>query len=494
MAISLELMPLEDPVPEAPLPKTMVVRYGYLRQIGEFPSDIQQKVGCGTKVVVRTERGTELAEMLTTTCGNGGCGKSITRDKMLAYFQASGGKDYPFAEAGRVIRVATAQDLAEQAKLDEQKQPQLNLAREQVVKLELPMKIVDVEPLLGGERVMFYFVSEQRVDFRTLVRELAHHLHTRIELRQVGARDEARITADYEKCGQHCCCKQFLKVLTPISMRSAKTQKATLDPSKISGRCGRLMCCLRYEDETYEELKKKLPKRNTRVRTEQGEAWVIDGQILTQLVMIQYDDGKRAAVPMEHIQAFDLPKPKNSDGRVMQSPNDRPMEERMQMQAGNRRPPRPGTPPPRGPQQQNGPAPLGPDGAPQEGAPQQNPPQPGANQPRPRGPVPPQQGNRPPRPQGNRPPRQGQGQGQDNRGPRPPQQGPQGQGPRAPRPQQNQPPQDRPAPDQQPQSADPTPVEPPTGMSNPAALPQQPEILKPDQPQTPPQQDTPPQE
>lgn len=440
MAISLELMPLADPIPEAPLPKTMVVRYGYLRQIGEFPSDIQQKIGCGSKVVVRTERGTEIGEMLTTTCSNGGCGKSITRDKMLEYFAASGGKDYPFAEAGRVLRVATAQDMAEQAKLDEQKQTQLNLAREQVVKLELPMKIVDVEPLLGGERVMFYFVSEQRVDFRTLVRELAHHLHTRIELRQVGARDEARITADYEKCGQHCCCKQFLKVLTPISMRSAKTQKATLDPSKISGRCGRLMCCLRYEDETYEELKKKLPKRNTRVRTEQGEAWVVDGQILTQLVMVQYDDGKRAAVPMEQIQAFDLPKPKNSDGRVMQSPNDRPMEERMQMQAGGRRPPRAGGPPPRGPQQPNGQQPngqqpqngqpeTGPEGAAPEGAAQQNQPGNGPQQggnpqpPRPRGPMQ-QQGNRPPRPQGNRPPRP------DNRGPRPQQQqqrGPQNQ-------------------------------------------------------------------
>lgn len=446
MAISLELMPLADPVPETPLPKTMVVRYGYLRQIGEFPSDIQQKVGCGSKVVVRTERGTEIGEMLTTTCSNGGCGKSITRDKMLEYFAASGGKDYPFTEGGRVLRVATTQDIAEQAKLDEQKQSQLNLAREQVVKLELPMKIVDVEPLLGGERVMFYFVSEQRVDFRTLVRELAHHLHTRIELRQVGARDEARITADYEKCGQHCCCKQFLKVLTPISMRSAKTQKATLDPSKISGRCGRLMCCLRYEDETYEELKKKLPKRNTRVRTEQGEAWVVDGQILTQLVMVQYDDGKRAAIPMEQIQAFDLPKPKNSDGRVMQSPNDRPMEERMQMQAGGRRPPRAGGPPPRGPQQQNGQQPNGqqpqngqpphdsPDGTAPEGAPQQNQlgtgPQQGGNQqpPRPRGPMQ-QQGNRPPRPQGNRPPRP------DNRGPRPQQQqqrGPQNQPPMPP--------------------------------------------------------------
>jgi cell fate regulator YaaT (PSP1 superfamily) len=324
MPIHLDLMPEEEKILEAPPPKTIVVRYGYLKEIGEFTSDLTSKVGCGTKLVVRTDRGTEVAEMLTTTCGNGGCNKSITRDKLLSYIENSGGRDYPFTENGRVLRVATTQDLAEQSKLNENRKKHIDLARELVTRHSLPMKVVDVEYLLGGERVLFYFTSEQRVDFRLLVRDLAHDLHTRIELRQVGARDEARLVADYEKCGQHCCCKQFLKVLTPISMRSAKVQKATLDPTKISGRCGRLMCCLRYEDETYEELKKKLPRRNTRVRTEKGDGWVIDGQILTQLVLVQYDDAKREAVPMEKILEFDRPKPVGPDGRVMQTPNDRP--------------------------------------------------------------------------------------------------------------------------------------------------------------------------
>ncbi|HVX86579.1 MAG TPA: regulatory iron-sulfur-containing complex subunit RicT [Phycisphaerae bacterium] len=324
MPLQLELMPVEEKLPDTPPPKTIVVRYGYLREIGEFASDLTQKVGCGTKLILRTDRGTEIGEMLTTTCGNGGCNKSITREKMLAYIENSGGRDYPFSEQGRVLRAATTQDLAEQVKLDEQKHKHLTLAREMVGQHKLAMKVVDVEHLLGGERILFYFVSEQRVDFRMLVRDLAHALHTRIELRQIGARDEARLVADYEKCGQHCCCKQFLKVLTPISMRAAKVQKATLDPTKISGRCGRLMCCLRYEDETYEELRKKLPKRNSRVETEKGDAWVIDGQILTQLVLVQFDDGKREAVPMEKIMGFDRPKPVMADGRTMQTPNDRP--------------------------------------------------------------------------------------------------------------------------------------------------------------------------
>ncbi len=308
--------------------KTIVVRYGYLKLVGEFASDLAAQVGCGTKLVCRTMRGTEICEMLTTTCANGGCSKSISRDKMLAYIDASGGSDYPFSDNGRVLRVATAQDLAEQAKLDENRKKDITVARDLVVQHHLAMKIVEVEYLLGRERVLFYFTSEQRIDFRSLVRDLAHQIHSRIELRQVGARDEARLTADYEKCGQHCCCKQFLKVLTPISMRSAKIQKATLDPAKISGRCGRLMCCLRYEDQTYEQLRKKLPRKNTRVKTDKGDGWVVDGQILTQLVLVQYDDFKREAVPLEKILAFDQPRPKLPDGRTMQSPNDRMPEDR----------------------------------------------------------------------------------------------------------------------------------------------------------------------
>ncbi len=324
MPITLELMPLEPKPAEPPPPKTMVVRYGYLRLIGEFASDVIGKTGCGTKLVLRTNRGTEIGEMLTTACGNGGCSKSITRDKLLEYIDLSGGRDYPFYTDGRVLRVATAQDLANQQRLDEQRSKHLTQARELVAIHRLDMKLVAVEHLLGGERIILYFTAEHRIDFRSLVRDLAHQLHSRIEMHQVGARDEARITADYEKCGQHCCCKQFLKVLTPISMRAAKTQKATLDPAKISGRCGRLMCCLRYEDQTYEELRKRLPRKFSRVRTSEGEAWVMEGQILTQLVLVQYDNGKQNAVPMEHIEAFDLPKPKLPNGKTMQTPFDAP--------------------------------------------------------------------------------------------------------------------------------------------------------------------------
>ncbi len=283
-------------------PRTVVVRYGYMRQIAELRIDEDEQIGCGTKMVIRTSRGIELATMLTTVCANAGCGHSVTRKQMLQYVEASGGKNYPFTSQGRVLRVATSEDIIEQDRLDGRKKEIGKFAKELIREMDLPMKLVDVELLLGGERIIFHYTSEQWVDFRELVKRLASEYQTRIEMHQVNARDEARLVADYEKCGQHCCCKQFLKVLKPVSMKAAKIQKATLDPSKISGRCGRLMCCLRYEEKTYDELRKRLPHKQTRVMTEDGIGTIIDSQILTQLVLVRLDrTGAPAAYALENV-------------------------------------------------------------------------------------------------------------------------------------------------------------------------------------------------
>lgn len=271
-------------------PRTIVVRFGFMKMVGEFPYDGSAKPGCGSKIVVRTFRGTEIGEMLTSTCPNAGCSKSVTRKQMLEYIENSGGRDYPFTTEGRALRVATKEDMDRQAALEQSKHELKLRARAVVAEMGLPMNLIEAEPILGGERVTLYFTSEDRVDFRDLVQRLGPIVRTRVELRQVGARDEARLTADYEKCGQHCCCKQFLKVLKPVSMKSAKDQKATLDPLKISGRCGRLMCCLRYEDQTYDSLKRRLPKRKTRVGTPEGDGVVVDTQILTQLCLVRLDE------------------------------------------------------------------------------------------------------------------------------------------------------------------------------------------------------------
>ena len=303
---------LSEPVPEDELPPSkrkrfipdaLVVRYGYQRHMAELTCDLDTRPGCGTKLVARTPRGIELAELITTTCKNAGCDSSVNRDQMLDYFRRSGGRDYPFTTQGKILRLATHDDLIEQQQLDARKPEMIRRAREHINALELAMELVEVELLLGGERVVFYYTAEDWVDFRELVKRLASDYQTRIEMYQVNAREEARIVADYEKCGQHCCCRQFLKILKPVSMRSAKVQKATLDPQKISGRCGRLMCCLRYEDQTYEQLRKKLPHRQTPVMTQDGLGVVIGSQILTQLVMVSLEDQRKVqAYPLEDIQ------------------------------------------------------------------------------------------------------------------------------------------------------------------------------------------------
>jgi cell fate regulator YaaT (PSP1 superfamily) len=182
------------------------------------------------------------------------------------------------------------------------------------------MKIVDAEHVFGGERIIFYFMSDGRVDFRELVKRIAQEYQTRIEMRQIGSRDEAKLLGDVESCGQQCCCQRFLKHLKPVNMRMAKMQKATLDPAKISGYCGRLKCCLRYEDKTYTELKKQLPKKNTRVKTRQGVGKVVDTQILTQLVMVEYEGGERSAVSVDEIET--LSSSAEKDEKKNDVPND----------------------------------------------------------------------------------------------------------------------------------------------------------------------------
>ena len=291
-------------------PTSIVVRFGAMRMVGEFPYDGDVKPGCGSRLVVRTHRGEELGEMLTSTCPNAGCSKSVTRKEMLEYIENSGGKDYPFFDArnnnkgvkGRVLRIATKEDMDAQAAIGEAKQSLIRRAREEAYGVGFPAKIVEAEAILGGGHVTYYYNAEQRTDHGAILSRLRQlHAGERVEMRQVGARDDARLTADYERCGQHCCCKSFLKVFKPVSMRSAKVQKATLDPLKISGRCGRLMCCLRYEDQTYKDLKKNLPHRKTRVGTPHGDGIVIDSQILTQLVLIELDTRERVAVPVEEL-------------------------------------------------------------------------------------------------------------------------------------------------------------------------------------------------
>jgi cell fate regulator YaaT (PSP1 superfamily) len=306
---------------------SLVVRYGLMRQIGQFRYNREELPRPGRRVVVRTERGVELGEVVSVVtegeCGHHAC----IGCKQLEEYVKANGSDFPFRRDGRVLRLANHQDEIDQRHLNTSATEAGAYCRRQIRELKLKMKLVTVEHLLGGERIIFYFSAESRVDFRELVRRLASEFRTRIEMRQVGARDEARLVADYERCGQRCCCQQFIKDLQPVSMRMAKTQKATLDPAKISGRCGRLMCCLRYEDQTYAKLRKQLPRRNTWVRADQTVGRVVDTQILTQLVKLQLPDHTMVVVANETITQRNVDPPEVNEPSVRS--NKRPVRQRV---------------------------------------------------------------------------------------------------------------------------------------------------------------------
>lgn len=292
--------PVESKSRQAKNIKYMLVRYGRMKNLGLFEHNEGKMPKVETKVVVKTEKGLELGELVgQLTCYKAGHYK-LSAEQVSEYFGNSD-IDLPQGSSGKFVRFATPDDISEQEHLQRISKDEVAFCRRFVKDLDLPMKIVDAEHILGGERILFYFMAEGRIDFRDLVKKLAHEYQTRIEMRQIGSRDEAKLLGDLESCGQECCCRRFLKLLKPVNMRMAKMQKATLDPSKISGYCGRLKCCLRYEDKTYTELKKRLPRRSTRVSIAQGEGKVIDTQILTQLVVVELDTGNRVAVNVDEI-------------------------------------------------------------------------------------------------------------------------------------------------------------------------------------------------
>ena len=281
----------------------MLVRYGQMDALDFFEHQEAHITRVPVRVVVKTNKGLELGHLVGQLCPYKAGQFKLNSEQIKKYFDDSD-IDFSCKPVGRFIRYASTEDISEERHLRKIANEEVRCCRRFVKELDLPMKIISAEHIFGGERIIFYFMSDGRVDFRELVKKIAHEYQTRIEMCQVGSRDEAKLLGDVESCGQQCCCKRFLKVLKPVNMRMAKMQKATLDPSKISGYCGRLKCCLRYEDKTYTELKKRLPKKNTKVRTNYGEGKVVDTQILTQLVLVEFNDGKKLAVGMEELEVI----------------------------------------------------------------------------------------------------------------------------------------------------------------------------------------------
>jgi cell fate regulator YaaT (PSP1 superfamily) len=202
----------------------------------------------------------------------------------------------------RVLRRVDANDQRQQARNLVREREAFTFCRDRIKQRKLPMKLIRVEYLHGGSKAMFYFAAENRVDFRDLVKDLAARLHTRIVMRQVGVRDESRMTGGIGSCGRELCCATWLPHFEPVSIRMAKDQNLVLNPQKVSGQCGRLKCCLAYEQAQYHECRKKLPKVGRRVLTPEGEGKVLDIDILRLLVRVIRDDGTEQVYAADRLQ------------------------------------------------------------------------------------------------------------------------------------------------------------------------------------------------
>jgi len=267
----------------------VIARYGAMRHIGLFRTD-KEEFRRGSRCILRSDRGVELGQLITPL----NPADPAQEDQVV----------------GQVLRPATRRDIARAAEIEEEFAPQeYNFCLKKIREHELPMKLVGVEHLFGGDKIIFYFLADGRVDFRALVKDLAAQYRTRIEMRQIGVRDEARLLADIEHCGRELCCRTFMKDLAPVTMRMAKAQKTTLDPAKISGRCGRLMCCLRFEDQVYAHLRQQLPKRGSRVRTPKGTGTVTSTEVLKQTVGVELEREGEATFPVGDIEVL----PSDSD-------------------------------------------------------------------------------------------------------------------------------------------------------------------------------------
>lgn len=200
-----------------------------------------------------------------------------------------------------VIRKVSSEEVAAYAALKGKESQAFESCRRKIEELKLPMKLLQTEYLFGATKLLFYFFSENRVDFRELVKELAKEFKVRIEMRQVGVRDEAKIVGGLGNCGNVVCCRRFLNNFSIVSIKMMKEQSLALNPSKISGVCGRLMCCLAYEYDMYVELKKDFPKLGKRVACAGAEGKVIKHNVFNGTVAVLMDDGRELILPAKEV-------------------------------------------------------------------------------------------------------------------------------------------------------------------------------------------------
>jgi len=200
-----------------------------------------------------------------------------------------------------VVRKAEPEDIERAQAFEDKEGEALAECGKLIAKLELPMKLLSAEYNLDGSRLTFFFSATERVDFRELVRELNSRFKVRVELRQLGPRDEAKLIGGFGRCGRPLCCMNFLTEFSPVSIRMAKEQNLPLNPLKISGVCGRLLCCLAYESEQYHIMKEKLPKQGQRVSTPLGVASVVGGNPIKETVLVELESQATVELPLSEI-------------------------------------------------------------------------------------------------------------------------------------------------------------------------------------------------
>ena len=249
--------------------KVIGVRFKKAGKIYYFdPKEYNANVG--DHVVVETARGLEYGEVVVKT-------KNVGEDEVVLPLKY-------------VIRMATPEDDARAEDNAQKEQEAFKICQEKINTHDLPMKLIDVEYTFDVSKIIFYFTAEGRVDFRELVKDLAGIFKTRIELRQIGVRDEAKMLGGLGSCGLVLCCHSFLGDFDPVSIKMAKDQNLSLSPTKISGICGRLMCCLKYENDFYQQERKRAPKVGRTVKTSRGKGKIIDVNILKSTAKVELED------------------------------------------------------------------------------------------------------------------------------------------------------------------------------------------------------------
>ena len=260
------------------MPKVAVVRLRYAAKDYWFdPNGFEPQEG--DHVVVETVRGREIG-LCSADC------REVSEGDISSPLKP-------------VVRLATDDDLAQADKMSQLSEEAMTTFRELVEKHELDMKPVRVEFTFSGDFATFYFAADERIDFRSLVRDLASEFHVRVDMRQIGARDEARMLGGLGHCGEELCCTRMGGEFQPVSIRMAKEQDLPLNPSKISGLCGRLMCCLRYEFEAYKDFKSRSPKKNAVIDTPAGLAKVVEFDTPRERIKLRMEDGSTMFVPLE---------------------------------------------------------------------------------------------------------------------------------------------------------------------------------------------------